>query len=60
MKITIAYIPEEEQEAIADLAALRTRHPGARLHKSDSKVPFKHFYLTTRKPGKPHNHRENG
>lgn len=52
MKITIAYTADEEREAIADLETLRRLHPAGRVHKKDSKPPFKHLYLTTKKPGK--------
>ena len=48
MKITIAHLPEEEQEAAADLAALRQLHPGIKVRKSDAHPPFKHIYLTTK------------
>lgn len=58
MKFKIAYLPEEEQEAAADLAALLSRHPGAKVHRSDVHPPFKHIYLTTKKPGKPTGARE--
>lgn len=58
MKITIAYLPAEEQEASADLAALHSRHPGARVRKSDARPPFKHVYVTTKKPANPNNIKE--
>jgi len=45
VKITLAYIPGEEPEAAADLAALVDRHPTARIRKSDRHPPFKHIYL---------------
>lgn len=49
MKITIAYISEEEgAEAAAVLAALRRLYPGARVRESDRHPPFHHFYLTTK------------
>lgn len=53
MKITFAYLPAEEQEAAADLAALQRLHPGVKVRKSDAHPPFKHFYLTTKMPEKP-------
>jgi len=53
MKISMAYLPEEEQEAAADLAALRQLHPGIKVRKSDAHPPFKHIYLTTTKPSRP-------
>ena len=59
MKITIAYIPEEEQEAAADLAALQQLHPRAKVRKSEAHPPFKHIYLTTTKPANHCGSREN-
>lgn len=53
LKITIAYLTEEEKEAAASVAALRQLHPGAKIRKSEAHPPFKHIYLTTKKPGKP-------
>ncbi|MGN8875273.1 hypothetical protein [Pseudoflavonifractor sp. HCP28S3_F10] len=53
MKITIAYLPEEQEEAAADLVALRQLHPRLKVHKSDAHPPFKHIYLTIPKPGMP-------
>lgn len=52
MKITVAYLPEEEQEASAALDALRRQHPGAKIHKSENHPPFRHIYLAIRKPEK--------
>lgn len=49
MKITIAYLPAEQKEAAAVLAALRRLHPDGKVRKSDRHAPFKHFYLTTKK-----------
>lgn len=48
MKITLAYIPEEEQEASTYLAALVNLYPTAKVRKSDQNPPFKHIYVTTR------------
>ena len=53
MKITIAYLPEEQQEVAAGVAALRQLQPGLKVRKSDRHKPFSHLYLTTRKPAKP-------
>lgn len=53
MKFKISYLPEEEPEATADLAVLLSQHPGAKVHKSEAKTPYKHIYLTTKKPAKP-------
>lgn len=52
MKITIAYIPEEETEAAAAVAAIRSINPGITARKSERHPPFMHLYLTTRKPKK--------
>ena len=46
MKVKIAYLPEEEAAATADLAALQLRHPDARIQKSDRHPPYKHIYLS--------------
>lgn len=53
MKITIAYIPEEQEEAAAVLAALRPLLAWEKVRKSDRHPPFLHTYLTTKKAGKP-------
>lgn len=52
MKITIAYIPEEEPEVAAVVAAIRSINPDITARKSERHPPFKHLYLTTRKPKK--------
>ena len=49
MKITIAYIPEEQKEAAAVLAALRPLLAWEKVRKSDRHPPFKHIYLTAKK-----------
>lgn len=48
MKITLAYIPDEEQDAAVALDALLEHHPTAKVRKSDQNPPFKHIYVTTR------------
>lgn len=58
MKISVAYIPAEQEEAAAVLAALRRLCPGIKVKESDRHPPFKHIYLTTKKPGNPCNSRE--
>lgn len=58
MKITVAYLPEDEQDAAAALAALRRLHPDGKVRKSDRYPPFKHFYLTTKKAENPCNSME--
>lgn len=50
MKITIAYIPDEQREVAAILAVLRQLHPGAKARNSERHPPFKHIYITTKKP----------
>ena len=54
MKITIAYLPDEQQKANNLLRCLQS-FLGDNLDKvreSDRHAPYKHTYLTTRKPGK--------
>ena len=48
MKVKITYLPEEEDAAVADLAALQLRHPDAKVHRSDRHPPYKHIYLTAK------------
>lgn len=50
MKITLAYLPAEDEEAAAVLAALLRLHPSAKLRKSDRHAPFLHIYMTVGKP----------
>ncbi len=52
MKITLAYLPAEDEEAAAVLAALLRLHPRAKLRKSDRHAPFLHLYLTIWKAAK--------
>ena len=49
-KITVAYLPEDEKEATAALAALRRLHPDGKVRKSDRHPPYLHIYLTTKQP----------
>lgn len=53
MKITIAYIPDEEEAVTTSVAALRRIFPDIGTRKSDRHPPFKHIYLTTKKPENP-------
>ena len=48
MKITIAYLPEEQEEATAVLVALRPLLAWEKVRKSDRHPPYKHIYLTTK------------
>ncbi len=50
MKITIAYTEGEEMEAIEIANGVVKRAPLAKVRKSDRHPPFKHIYLTTKKP----------
>lgn len=49
MKITIAYLPEDEKEAAAVLAAFRRLHPEGNVRKSGRHPPYRHIYLTTKR-----------
>lgn len=53
MKITIAYISDEGDAVTASVAALRRITPNMKVRKSDRHPPFKHIYLTTKKPENP-------
>ena len=55
MKITIAYIPDEEQTVTISVAALRRIFPSMKVRKSERHPPFKHIYLTTKMPKVPCN-----
>ncbi len=59
MKISIAYIPGEEGSAQAVEEAARAVLPGLKVRKSELHPPFKHIYMTTRKPEKPCNIKDN-
>ncbi len=52
MKVTVAYVLEEELEAAAVAAAICSVNPGISVRKSERHPPFRHLYLTTRKPKK--------
>ena len=53
MKITIAYLPDEQQKANSLLRCLQSFLGDSveRVRESDRHTPFKHIYLTTRKVG---------
>lgn len=59
MKITVAYLPEEKEEAAAVQAALQPLLNWEKIHKSNSHPPFKHIYMATRKPETPCNSKKN-
>lgn len=50
MKIKISYKSGEEKEAAASVVALLRVLRGAKVRESDRHAPFKHTYITTRKP----------
>lgn len=58
MKIKLSYLPEDEAEAVATVAAIRQLHPGVKIRKSEANPPYKHIYLTTKKPANHCNYRE--
>ena len=55
MKITIAYLPDEQQKANSLLRCLQSFLGDSldKVRESDRHAPYNHTYLTTRKPGKP-------
>lgn len=59
MKITLAYMPEEQEDAAVTVAALQRLYPAAKVRKSERHPPFKHTYLTTKKPENPCNFKGN-
>ena len=59
MKITIAYLPEEEREADIIHVFSRGLLDNVKVRKSDRHPPFKHIYLTTKRPETPCKSKEN-
>lgn len=59
MKITIAYIADEQESASDIVAALRRTYPGIKVRKSERHPPFKHIYINSKSPGNHCNSREN-
>ena len=59
MKIIVAYLPEEEREANGIRWFVYGMCPGTKVRKSDRHPPFKHIYLTTKRPENPCNFEEN-
>ena len=55
MKITIAYLPEEQQKAKNLLRFLQSFLADSidKVKESNKHSPYTHIYLTTRKPGRP-------
>ena len=50
MKITIAYLPNEEHEADAIKRAICCTLGKVKVKENDRHTPFKHIYITARKP----------
>lgn len=59
MKITIAYLPGEEREADIITRFARGLCAPVKTRESDRHPPFRHIYLTTKKPENPCNSKEN-
>lgn len=59
MKITIAFLPDEAWIVTGLVAFVNHLCPGAKVRKSERHPPFKHVYLTTKKPENPCNFSEN-
>jgi len=53
LKVSITFSEEETQTAVDLLSIVRDFLPPTRFKKSDRYAPFNHFYLTTKKAGKP-------
>ena len=47
MKLKLTYLPEEREEADADLAVFLQRHPQAKVRRDKSKAPKLAVYLAT-------------
>lgn len=50
MKWKCTYLPKEQEEVDADLAALLRNHPGAKVRRDKSKAPKRVVYLTAERP----------
>ena len=61
MKITIAYLPEEQKKVNSLLRCLHSflGNNVDRVRENDHHAPYKHIYLTTRKTEKPSGTRTN-
>ena len=58
MKISISYSPVEEREADLINRFVQGLLPIEKVRKSDRHPPFKHIYLTTKRPETPENPRK--
>ena len=54
----LAYLPEEEREADLINRFVQGLLPIEKVRKSDRHPPFKHIYLTTKRPETPENPRK--
>lgn len=45
MKITFAYLPEEQEDANSGVSALKRLYPNMKLRKSEKHEPYRHVYL---------------
>ena len=59
MKVTIAHLPGEEREAASIQQFICDLCTPVKVRKSDRHPPFKHVYLTTKKPENPCNSSKN-
>ena len=59
MKINITYLPEEELKTDLINRFVQGLLPIEKVRKSDHHPPFKHIYLTTKKPETPCKSKEN-
>lgn len=59
MKIAITYLPEEAGTLNPILHFLWHYLPGVKTRESDHHPPYKHVYLTTKKPGNRYNSKPN-
>lgn len=50
MKVTIAYLPGEEREADILKRTVASIMEPAKVRESERHAPYRHIYITTRKP----------
>ena len=53
MKISIAYLPGEEQKASDIKTLIKSVIAGVKVRESDRHAPVMHIYLSTKKPENP-------
>lgn len=59
MKITFAFVDGEEQAARTLVRLIDSFLGGVKVHETNTHPPFKHIYLTSKKPQKCCNSNEN-